>query len=401
MHIVIFVDYHDSLIGGVPASIRSQRQSLEKLGHEVTVVCPPPPAHFAPHAATIIVPPVPVARPNVFPMAYPSRRNEKLIEQGLAARPPIDLVHVQTNLGIGVMGVRYAKRHKLPLVQTMHGRDDVFAERTYALPYLTTLVAKWVHRYHVPHAQSVPDISESKTARNAWQVMVNQAQTADIVILPTHHFAKRFVEHGLTRPFEVVSNGLDDTLVEKLPAEPHKKPRGSMKIVWVGRISAEKRPLESIEVIANVEGCTMDMYGDGPLLQKAQELIEARGLGDRITLKGRIDQSKVAGTMARYDLLLYPSYGFDSQGIVLLEATAASLPVVYCDPDLSESVPLGGGILTKTPDSKDIIAAVRTLQADPARVAKMSLVMNRHRGQVAQSHFTAKIVKTYKKLLAR
>lgn len=399
MHIVIFVDYHDSLIGGVPASIRAQRQSLEKLGHEVTVVCPPPPKAFAAHPGTIIIPPVPLARPNNFPMALPSRRNERLIERKLAERPPIDVVHVQTNLGIGVMGARYAKRHKLPFVQTMHGRDDVFAEQTYALPYLTTLVAKWAHRYHISHTQEISKLAESKTARNAWAVMVNHAQAADLVIVPTHHFAQRFVEHGMTRPIEVVSNGLDDAIVDALPAKPHKA-HHPLRIVWVSRVSAEKRPLESLEVIRDVKGCTMDIYGDGPLMQKASEVIAEYGLEDRVTLKGRIDQSKVAETMAKYDLLLYPSYGFDSQGIVLLEATAASLPIVYCDPDLAESVPYGGGVLTKTPAVIDMIKAVRTLQADPERLNHMSSIMNQHRKQVAQSHFTAKIVKLYKKLLA-
>ena len=59
-----------------------------------------------------------------------------------------------------------------------------------------------------------------------------------------------------------------------------------------------------------------------------------------------------------------------------------------------------GGVLTKTPAVIDMIKAVRTLQADPERLNHMSSIMNQHRKQVAQSHFTAKIVKLYKKLLA-
>lgn len=401
MHIVIFVDYHDSLIGGVPASIRAQRQSLESLGHEVTVVCPPPPGPFSQRPETIIVPPLPIVRPNGFPMAFPSPHNERLIEQALRKRPPIDIVHSQTNLGIGIMGVRYAKRHGLPLVQTMHGRDDVFAEQTYPFPYLITLVAKWAHQHYIPHNRTVPIISESKTARNAWQVMVNQAQAADAVIVPTRHFAQRFVEHGMTKPIEVVSNGLDDEQMQGIPSAAHATPGRPLRIVWVGRVSAEKRPLESLEVIKQLEDCTMDIYGSGPQMRKVQERIELDGLQDRVTLKGRIEQGAVAATMAHYDLFLYPSYGFDSQGIVLLEATAASLPVVYCDPDLSESVPDGGGILAKTPDVDALVDTIRALQTNPEKIAQMSKIMNRHRREVAQSHFTKKIVKLYQKLLAR
>ena len=41
MHIAIFVDFHDSAIGGVTTSVRGQRKGLEDLGHKVTIVCLP------------------------------------------------------------------------------------------------------------------------------------------------------------------------------------------------------------------------------------------------------------------------------------------------------------------------------------------------------------------------
>ena len=44
------------------------------------------------------------------------------------------------------------------------------------------------------------------------------------------------------------------------------------------------------------------------------------------------------------DALLFPSNDAETQGMVLLEAVAVGLPVLYCDAVLDETVPAGGGL---------------------------------------------------------
>ena len=403
MHIAIFVDFHDSAIGGVTTSVRGQRKGLEDLGHKVTIVCPPPVGDVAADPAVITIPAVPLFRPNGFPMVAPTKRNVRLIEEKLDATEPVDIIHVQTNMGIGMMGVRIAQRRKIPLVQTMHGRDDVFAENTYPFPTLITALMRMAHARYVPHVVDVPKLNDSRAAHNAWQIMVNHAQSADYVVMPSHHFMVKFREHGVTKPITVISNGISDDAVKNLPHVLRKQAdvAAPLHIGWCGRLSHEKRPLESIQAVAAIEGAQLDMYGSGPLEKMLQDYITEHKLTDRIHLKGRVSQDEVLRAMQTYDALLYASYGFDNQPMVILEAVAAGLPIVYCDPDLTECMPDGGGLITDGITVEAMKSALMRLQNDPALRQKMHVAMYDYRDKIVQSYHSKKMVDLYKSLISQ
>ncbi|WP_369028794.1 glycosyltransferase, partial [Nocardia farcinica] len=89
-------------------------------------------------------------------------------------------------------------------------------------------------------------------------------QAADRVIAPTRHFADLLADHGVTRPIRVVSNGVDDSLVDhRSGADYTHAESGPLQLIWCGRLSAEKRPLEAIEAVRRVPDCTLDVYGEG------------------------------------------------------------------------------------------------------------------------------------------
>lgn len=401
MHIVIFVDYHDSAIGGVPTSVRGQRRGLELLGHKVTIVSPPPTRGKDISSGSVIVPAVPFIRPNGFPMVLPSRHNMLRIEAALNKRGPIDIIHVQTNLGIGMLGVRIAKKRSIPLVQTMHGRDDVFVEDTFPFPYIVTSVLRLLHQRSIPHESTVYKMGASKAGYNAWRIMVNQAQAADVVVMPSHHFAIKFKEHGVTRPIEVISNGISDGVVDKLPKKMRrlKGTANSLNVMWCGRISVEKRPLESVEAVSRLKRAKLDIYGIGSLEESVKTYFKEHGLSKRFHLKGQVGQEEVIAAMQKHDILLYPSYGFDNQPMVLIEAVAAGIPVVYCDPDLTECMPKGGGLLTDDKSVDAIEGALTQLQDNPAQLQKMYKVMFDNRSKIAQSYHSKKMVALYTRLI--
>lgn len=403
MHIAIFVDFHDSTIGGVQTSVRGQRKGLEKLGHTVTIVSPPPAVLSEDDPSTIIVPSLPFVRPNGFAMVAPTRRNQRYIEHQLDKRDPIDIIHVQTNIGVGTLGIKIAKERAIPLVQTMHGRDDVFAENTYPLPALTTALLRAIHRYYVPHTTTVSRLSDTRAGHNAWQVMINAAQKADHVIVPSQHFKAKFQDHGLTKPIDVISNGISDEVVAQLPVVPHKKSKdGVLRVIWCGRLSPEKRLLESIKAVASMPKAQLDIYGSGPLFETAQQYLQSHDLTDRIHLKGKVEQMAILRAMQEHDVLLYPSYGFDNQPMVLLEAVAAGLPIVYCDPDLTECMPAGGGLLTTNGTTIHALTdALKQLQQHPAERTRMHQIMLAYRAKIVQSYHSKKMVALYERLSKR
>ena len=76
-----------------------------------------------------------------------------------------------------------------------------------------------------------------------------------------------------------------------------------------------------------------------------------------------------------------------------------SLPTIYCDPDLSESVPEGGGLLTADPSPAAIAKAIRLVAEDRDRLSRMRDIAAAHPDFPKQSLQTAKIVAIYRDLV--
>jgi len=229
--------------------------------------------------------------------------------------------------------------------------------------------------------------------------MVHHAQQADVVTVPSRHFAEKLKAHGVTKPIEVVSNGLDDDMIKEFWTEKHIRATFTkpLKLTWVNRLSAEKRPMLCIDAIQNIPDVTLDFYGLGPDTTLIKRRIQELGLEDRARLKGRVSQEEIVRAIAQSDIFILSSYQFDTQSMVLLESVAAGVPVILSDPDLTESLPEGGYILTKTPDSAGLANAIKMVLDNPDMLLSMREIMLKNRESVLQSKMTKQMVEVYKK----
>ncbi|WP_019200624.1 cytochrome P450 [Tsukamurella sp. 1534] len=362
LHVAMFSDFHPGTLGGIQNSVNDQRRELERRGHRVTLFTPPGPGE---DPGTVELRPVLGLQVNGFPAVLPSRANTRIVDEALAGHG-CDVVHVHTTYGVGAIGAKHAARHGIPLVQTMHSRDDRFLEANSPNPAASALALRLLHSAFVPHREGIPEVDESAAAHNAWRVMIAQARAADAVIAPTAHFAARLREHGLETPLHVISGGVDDALLpaeERRPVEPA---GGPLRAVWCGRISPEKRPLEAIEAVLATPGVTLDVLGDGPLLDAARDLAERDG---RIRIHGRVGRPEVIAAMRDHDVVLFNSSGYETQGLVALEAAAAGTPLLYSDPNLAENVPEGAGFRTRDDSAEAIAAELAALRDRPDRLA--------------------------------
>ncbi|GAB2691113.1 cytochrome P450 [Nocardia thraciensis] len=479
MHIAMFTDFHPATVGGIQSSVNSQRHALQRLGHRVTLFTAPGPPTQAPNMRTPTHDPnahtpthdpnahTPTHDPNArtsthdpdvfflsglrgvlvngYPVVIPTKGNDRFIDGVFAARGPVDVVHGHTTYGVGILGVRAARRHGLPLVQSVHSRDDAFIAHTSPAPYLTALAMRGLHGLFLRGSVRTPRLDESRAAHHAWRTVVGHATAADAVVVPSRHFADRLRAHGLDRPMRVVSNGIDDELLAHLgpsgpgppeSAPPHHpqhaeplrqqtlstprhpeaeitvdKPRtgehtattgaaptAPLRALWCGRLSAEKRPLAAVEAVVLAESCVLDIYGDGTEFDKVREIADAAG--GRIRLHGEVSQADCLAAMREHDVLLFPSSGFDTQGMALLEAVVVGLPVVYCDRDLAESIPEGGGVRTHGPSPAAIAETLRELAADRSRLADMREKLAAQADTVRQSQQTEKMLDVYDEAIA-
>ncbi|MFD0360141.1 glycosyltransferase [Nocardia sp. GCM10030253] len=401
VHVAIFTDFHPATLGGVQTAMRSLCDSLRQLGHRVTVFCPPAPGSMRSEADTVVLGPVPtLSMSNGLPVVLPTRANRRLIDAAFTERGPVDIVHTLTTYGCGIAGVRAARRHGIPVVQTMQSRDDAMIEKYSPSPYLAALTMRLLHGWFVPLRRQPAYDSDGRIARLAWRPLIAQAQAADRVIVPTQHFARRLAARGVDRPIHVVSNGIDDTLLDRMRGAEGTATNqdAPLRALWCGRLSPEKRPLEAIEVARLVDECTLDIYGSGPLADRVRSASAEADLSHRVHLHGEVDQADCLTAMRDHDVLLLTS-DCDTQGMVLLEAVAMGLPIVYCDPELSETVPDEGGV--RAPDSlvESLATVLKALARNRTRLPGMRKALAAHADEPRQSRHIARILSVYAEAL--
>jgi phosphatidylinositol alpha-mannosyltransferase len=96
-----------------------------------------------------------------------------------------------------------------------------------------------------------------------------------------------------------------------------------------------------------------------------------------------------------------PNTGFESQGIVLLEAMAAGLPIVASNIDGFAGVLTHGveGLLVKPQDAHAIATAIIELLRDPARSAVMASRGREHSVHYSWDRVSQRVLSYYERLI--
>jgi glycosyltransferase involved in cell wall biosynthesis len=403
----MFTDYYLPTLGGVQTSIKAQKEALEKAGHRVTIFCP---LHAESQDPSIIrLPTSAHFKPDNFPFAWPPGRVIAVAKEELSRLGDIDIIHSHSEMAAMFAGLIAGRELNIPTVQTMHGRHDTYARYVLPAPSMTTFILARIHRHYIKHPRNKraqymrTRYTRTALARRMWRLMVDQANYVDHVIVPSHHFAKKLQDQGVTKPLAVLSNGLEESVLQSLTMSKPRKytSEEKLKIMWCGRMSPEKRPLEFLKAIRQLSNVEVGMYGDSIAMNSVKRYIRRYSLHDVVTLHGSVPQKAVLEAMKTHHVFVSSSYDFDNQPMVLLEAVATGLPVVYCDPDLGEVIPAKGSIVTESPDAAGIVKAFKHLQANPTLVGRMSKAMLAARVNTAQvSHFD-QLVDIYTSILRK
>ena len=423
MRIAIFTDVFLEVPGGIPSSICAQAKSLKELGHEVVIFAP----GFKDKAGKIlgltekslekdvvVVPTHERLRLNGAPLSKSPEIVEKWILEQYPVFSQFDLVHVHYEASCSLSGARLARKFKIPLVQTMHGREDMAIAINVPHPFksLVACVLNFLHSTYLPHSIKVKrDKKFAPTFARAkmWTMMVNHANFADMVLTPSKHFAEKLKEYGVSKPISVVSNGVSDEMVEGFDQKfkdkslvRSMKAGDPLKLFWNSRISNEKRIMPFLKALDMMqEPFVFSACGDGNAMGKARTFVRKHNLSNRVNFFGRVPHEKVLEKMMDQHLSVTVSYGFDTQGLTLLEAEAVGLPVFFCDPDMKEVVPSAGAVFSKSPDPEEMAKTLDEIARHPEQIAAMSEAMLSHRKEILQSTQIKKLVEVYNTLAKR
>ncbi|GAB2565092.1 glycosyltransferase [Leucobacter ruminantium] len=339
MHILVVTDQHAESLGGVQVAIRLQRRFLERLGHRVTVAAPAlhRPGYTTARAdreAYIDLPSHALTRDREYGISLPGARTDRALAAALARLPRVDLVHLQGDFWGAMIGLRAARGLRVPVVHTMHNHVD---EGTRAVTPLAPLAFQGLRLWR-SLALGRPRGAVDRSSRGAWRYLAELASEAALVTAPSAHFADELMRHGVAREVLVTPNGVDDEAIAEVRARP-RTPRVRPRLVWLGRMSQEKRVLEFIDAIAE-SGIDADvaLHGAGLLLPRVEARIAELGLADRVAVPGPVPYRDALAAMRDADALVQTSIGFETQGLTPFEAAALGTPTIFCDPEIADDV---------------------------------------------------------------
>ena len=400
MHIVMFADQHVETLGGAQVSTRLQRLYLERAGHTVTVVAP---RRHGPRArvnsgdsAYVDLPLVPITPDREYALVWPGRGSDRVVDRRMRERPPVDIVHVQADFWGAFLGYRFANRHRLPVVHTMHNRVETGIRATAPFPGLVMRALNAWRRLSVPG---------SSRGRDGWDYLRELSGGAAAVTAPSTHFARRLEQHGVFPTVEAMWNGMDDDVLERVVAAmPSERVDGPPRFVWIGRMSPEKRLLPFLDAVAR-SGVDMrvEVIGGGAQMRRARRMVADRGIDARVAFLGGLPYELTLERIARADALVQTSIGFETQGMTPFEAAALGTPSVMSDPDIADEV--GSGVWRVSPGaapdpSADALARALRVATDDIRAGTAPTPSADIRDRFRQSTRTAEMIELYERVLA-
>ena len=411
MRIALFTDIYLDIPGGIPSSIKAQKSALQKLGYQVTIFCPGGQTNNI-EKDLYIVPTHRLLRPNQAPLA---KRPKKILHSIKKEYPVFsdyfDLVHVHYEASCSIAGVKLAKEYKLKLIQTMHGREDIAINTNLPAPtkYLVAKLLNTMHSISLGRLSSKTErlpkkdsfLIKNSVCQNMWQLMVRQANLADAVISPSAHFAKNLKHYGVKKPIHVISNGVDDSYLQNLSFSIRLfKPNEPLRIIWNSRLSKEKRILPFLQSVANSkhkDRIDLTIIGDGNQMQEAKNFAKSHLQSSQIKFLGIIPHEQIFNFIQNQHISVINSYGFDTQGMTILEAVACGLPILYADPAMDEVVPEHGGLRSPNDSVAAMTDTIDQLFAHPALIEEMSKNAIKAKDSVLQSTQISKLLELYLK----
>jgi glycosyltransferase involved in cell wall biosynthesis len=140
------------------------------------------------------------------------------------------------------------------------------------------------------------------------------------------------------------------------------------------------------------------VVGDGPVLKELQTLAKSLAVEDKVQFLGEIPRTKLLTSDILYSALTFVTASTsETQGISILEAMAAGLPIIGVDakavPDLIEK----NGILCQPNSAESLTKAMYILATDPEKVAKYKKASL----EVAKKHSIKSTIEKLEKIYER
>lgn len=221
----------------------------------------------------------------------------------------------------------------------------------YCAPWVLMHKAKMLHTIH-----NTPRFELIKPKQKVMALMYKLNKAIPVAI--SHEIKSMIIQYyDLKSAPELIYNPVDVARFD-IPKKIHE----GIRVVTVGRISSQKNQKLLIDAVQNVtkthSEVSLTILGDGPLRKEIEEYIQKENLENSVSLKGNV--SNVEEYFAESDIFVLSS-AYEGLPLVVLEAMAASLPIVSTDVGGVKDVVTDNGILVEPGNKDDLAQAILKL----------------------------------------
>lgn len=389
MKIGIFTDAYEPHISGVTTSIKMLKTALEKMHHEVFIVTANLDNNkfiYDDKNRIIYLPGIKTGIYETKLTGIYSKKAMKIIKNW-----HLDVIHSQTEFGIGYFSRIVAKKLNLPIVHTYH-----------------TLYEDYVHYVTHGHFNNIAKKLAIKITKYYCE------KKCDELIVPTDKIKDLFInKYNISQPINVIPTGID---IDKFKLTPNiKKEIVSIKkkykikdtdfiIGSVGRIAPEKsfdkllyNIKEMIKVNTNIK---VMLVGGGPDLDNLKELTKKLHLENYVIFTDKVNYDLVPAYFNVFNVIVSFSKT-ETQGLTIIEGLAASKPTICIEDDSFKAMiePNYNGYLFKNDNEfKDYIFK---LMNDKKLYKDMSTNARNSTYKYSKEVFASEVLKVYHKAIEK
>ena len=323
MRIAMMTNNYKPFVGGVPISIERLADSLRYLGHTVYVFAPDYKSPMDDDAYTFRFPTMKHKIAGAIPVPNLIYSYVKKTISTLH----IDLIHVHHPWMIGNVATRIGKEFHIPVVFTYHTRYEQYLHYLKPFGYLQNQAGQGNRM-----AASILDFAQRQVIQ---RYLNNFLEKCDMVFAPTKSIQDYLKPFHIDTPINIAPTGLPHVCFEKhIEATDirEKYLQGKQYLFCtVSRLAKEKNLPFLLRGVAAVKEQLGDIFnllilGDGPEKENLMALSRTLNIDRNVFFVGEVPNQKISSYHQACDLFLFSSKS-ETQGIVLLEAMAAYLPV--------------------------------------------------------------------------
>ncbi|MBI4832129.1 MAG: glycosyltransferase [Candidatus Lindowbacteria bacterium] len=305
MKILMMTNTFTPHVGGVARSVESFTAEFRRRGHRVMVVAPKFESMPEDESDVIRIPAIQRFNGSDFSVAL---KMPRLATEAIEGFMP-DIVHSHHPFLIGGAAVRVANKLERPLVFTHH-----------------TMYEHYTHYV----------LEDSETLKRfAINLSINYANLCDMVFAPSESVASIMRERGVDAPINVVATGVEIERFSRGSGQGFRAvmgiPQEALVVGFAGRLAPEK----NIEFLAEAVAMFLKrntnahflVVGSGPSGEVIKRIFARDKLEGRLHLAGALNHPVLASAYRAMDVFAFASKT-ETQGMVLTEAMAASVPVV-------------------------------------------------------------------------